>query len=332
MTETTLNATLTDRYIAAVVRTVPEDQRDDVAAELRASIADQIEARTGSGEEPEAAERAVLTELGDPDELAAGYTDRHLYLIGPKYYLIWWRLLKLLLWIVPVCVAAAFALAQVIAGKDVGEVISSTWGILLSVIAHIAFWTTLVFAILDRTTGPKDAGIEPWSLDRLPEPRQKGTALADMIASIVLSVIFIGVIIWDVGFGAAYIDDAGYDGVWMHVLNPELWPVWIVALIVLQLLEIAMAVTVYRRRGWSYGLAAVNAALAAIYAAGTMWLISQDELINPELISALTALGGENLDVVIPATIGFFVVGIAVWDAIDGFLKARRAKAVLIGS
>ncbi len=65
------------------MRTVPEKQRADLSAELRASIADQIDARVESGESRDAAERAVLIELGDPDALAAGYTDRPLHLIGP---------------------------------------------------------------------------------------------------------------------------------------------------------------------------------------------------------------------------------------------------------
>ena len=60
-------ATLTDRYVDAAMRTVPEAQRADLAAELRGSIDDQIEARLGEGEDQASAERAVLTDLGDPD-------------------------------------------------------------------------------------------------------------------------------------------------------------------------------------------------------------------------------------------------------------------------
>ena len=58
--------TLTDRYIDATVRSVPERQRADLSAELRSSIADQIEARVEGGADPAEAERAVLTALGDP--------------------------------------------------------------------------------------------------------------------------------------------------------------------------------------------------------------------------------------------------------------------------
>ena len=36
---------LTDRYVDAAMRTVPEKQRHDLGAELRASIDDQIDAQ-----------------------------------------------------------------------------------------------------------------------------------------------------------------------------------------------------------------------------------------------------------------------------------------------
>ena len=81
------------------MRSVPDKQRDDLAAELRASIADDIDARIDAGEPAADAERAVLSELGDPDKLGAGYAERPLWLIGPRYYLQWRRLVTLLLWV-----------------------------------------------------------------------------------------------------------------------------------------------------------------------------------------------------------------------------------------
>ncbi|KHL10641.1 hypothetical protein CLV56_2098 [Mumia flava] len=316
---------LIDRYVGAVIVAVPEKQRADVAAELRGSIADQVDARSGETASTEEAERAVLTEFGDPVVLAAAYTGRQLYLIGPRYYVAWWRLLTTLLWIVPACVAGVVALGEILSGASAGEVAASTWGVALSVVAHVAFWTTLVFAVLDRTTNPADAGIEPWNPEKLPE-RQGGRGRGDLIASVVMSALFVGALLWDGLHGIARVDGAGYDGEWMHVLDPGLWPGWILALIALQLLEVAVAVAAYARRGWSPRLAAANALLAAAFVVGTVWLIVRDELINPELITALTELGGENLDVVVPAVIGFSVVAIATWDAVDGIVKARRTR------
>jgi hypothetical protein len=71
-------ATLTQRHVAAVACGVPEDQRSDVERDTAAAIADLTEARLAAGEEPDAAERAALLELGDPVRLAAAYSSRPL--------------------------------------------------------------------------------------------------------------------------------------------------------------------------------------------------------------------------------------------------------------
>src|SRR5690606_15582817 len=63
-------ATLTARYIDAVTRSLAPNAQEDVRVELEASIADAVEARLEQGESPDAAERGVLTELGDPAALA----------------------------------------------------------------------------------------------------------------------------------------------------------------------------------------------------------------------------------------------------------------------
>jgi hypothetical protein len=79
-------STLTNRYVWGVLRAVPERQRADLEPEIRVLVADAVEARAASAQGDAAAvERAALTELGDPEILAARYTDRSLHLIGPGY-------------------------------------------------------------------------------------------------------------------------------------------------------------------------------------------------------------------------------------------------------
>ena len=89
--------TLTDRYVWAAARTLPDAQRAEFDRELRERIGDATDALVETGRAPADAERMALVELGDPAALAASYVDRPLQLIGPRYYLTWWRLLKLLL-------------------------------------------------------------------------------------------------------------------------------------------------------------------------------------------------------------------------------------------
>ncbi|MFC9686866.1 HAAS signaling domain-containing protein [Streptomyces sp. NPDC056948] len=106
---------LTDRYVAEVVRRIPADQRGDVADELHATIADTVEARGQA--DSEAAEREVLTEMGDPIRLAAQYADRPLALIGPGFYPTYIRLLTVLLSTVLPVVTAVSAVLDVLDGQ-----------------------------------------------------------------------------------------------------------------------------------------------------------------------------------------------------------------------
>ncbi|WP_442576833.1 permease prefix domain 1-containing protein [Microbacterium sp. F51-2R] len=315
-----MNATLTDRYVDAAMRSVPEKQRDDLSAELRASIDDQIDARVDAGERHEAAERAVLTELGDPDKLAAGYLERPLWLVGPRYYLDWWRLLKLLWAIVPACAAFGVALGETLAGAPLGAIIGSTIGVVVSVIVHVAFWVTIVFVILERT-GHETMDQSAWTPDRLPEPKASGAKLSDLVATLVFLAIGAGFVLWDhfIGWPVG-------DGRTTSFLDPGLWPWWITGLFVLMAAEAALAVTVYARGRWTTGLAYLNLVLDVAIALPALWLISQGLFLNPELLPTVDPDDGAQVTGILNVILGFVFAGIAVWDSIDAFLKAHRAR------
>ncbi|MDY0908749.1 permease prefix domain 1-containing protein [Microbacterium sp. CFBP9034] len=314
--------TLTDRYVDAAMRTVPEAQRDDLAAELRGSIDDQIDARVAEGEERTDAERAVLTDLGDPDKLAAGYTERPLWLIGPRYFLEWWRLLKLLLWIVLPCAAFGIALAQVLAGAGIGEVIGTIVPVLISVTVHLGFWTVLVFAVVERTSR-RDAKTPflPWTVDQLPEPRTRGAGFGDLIASLVFLLFAAGAILWDLLIGFVPSEPG------LSFLDPGLWPTWIIGLFVLMALEAAFAVIVYAVGRWTPWLAVVNGILNIAIAVPALWLLSQGRLINPDYFpTIIPGESGAEVGLIVSTLVGFVIAGAAIWDTIDGGLKAVRAR------
>lgn len=337
-----MTATLTERYISAVTKSLNPTAQDDVRVELEASIADAVEARVDQGEGQMDAERTVLTDLGDPAVLAAGYADRPLYLIGPKYFLTWWRLLKLLLWIVPVTAAAAVALGLTISNAPVGEIIGQTIAVALSVIVHLCFWTTLVFFMLERTGA--DTGMK-WSVDSLPEPQESGVGRGDLIASLVFLGIVAAALLWDhfVGFVVFATGDLdvnrGLDGQTgtMSLLNPELWPWWLSGALALIVLEAALAIAVYARRGWRPGLAVANTVLAVVFTAGALYLLVTGQLVNPDFLAFVADAGGEGFAAgdaeaageggifrILAVLTGVVIVGIAAWDIIDGWRKTRR--------
>ncbi|MGP6176071.1 HAAS signaling domain-containing protein [Microbacterium sp. A196] len=337
-------ATLIERYIAAVTKSLDPTTQEDVRAELEASISAAVEARADQGEKRTDAERAVLTELGDPAVLAAGFADRPLHLIGPKYFLTWWRLLKLLLWIVPVSVAAAVALGLTISNAPVGEIIGQTIAVTLSVAVHLCFWTTLVFFILERTGA--DTGVK-WSVDSLPEPHESGAGRSDLIASLVFLGLAAAALLWDrfVGFVVFSTGDLdvtkglGGQTAAMPFLNPELWPWWLGGALVLIALEAALAIAVYAGRGWHSGLAVFNTVLAIVFASGAIYLLVTGQLMNPDFLAFVVDAGGEGFAAgdaeaageggifrILAVLTGAVIIGVAAWDIIDGWRKARRAQ------
>lgn len=325
-----MTATLSERYISATIRSLAPDTQDDVRAELEASIADAVEARVDQGEAPADAERAVLTELGDPDILAAGYADRPLHLIGPKYYLTWWRLLKLLLWIVPICVIGGMTLGLLLSGEGIGETIGQVVPVVLQVIVHLCFWTTLVFVVLERTGA--DTGVK-WDVDQLPEIQQDGAGRSELIASLVFLGIAAVAVIWDRIRGFF---PTGGDPI--AILNPQLWQWWISLLFGLIVLEAVFAIVLFRRRRWTTALAVLNTVLALAFAAWVLIPLLRGELVNPEFLAFVADAGGDGFAVgdagaadnggifrILGILVGSGVAAGVVWDIVDGWRKARRA-------
>lgn len=311
--------TYTERYISAATRALPERSRADLVAELEASIGDAVAARVKTGEPAEAAERAVLLDLGDPAKLAADYADRPLTLIGPRYFLDWWRLLKLLLWAAPLVVVAVQVAVQVLAGYAVGEIIGSAAVTVVMVIVQVGFWVTFVFALLEWTQPRGRAPLLPWSLDHLPELREPGLGRVDMMASLVFLVLTAGAIAWDRFVGFVRVDGEG-----VPVLDPALWPGGISVLFLAMAAEAALAIAVYRKGRWTPLLAAVNTVLAVAVAVPVIVLLVGGMLLNPAF-TELIAPGEEAARITVAIVI--IVTGaVAAYDAFDGWFKVWRDR------
>lgn len=314
---------LTDRYVWAAARTIPEAQRPEFDRELRERIGDASDALIETGTSPDDAERAALTELGDPAALAALYVDRPLHLIGPRYFLAWWRLLKLLFAVVLPFAALGVAIAQAVAGTSIGGIVGAVVGITISVGVHIAFWTTLVFAVLERTPTPAGRrGFDmPWTLDMLPalpEPG-KGSRGAELIASVVLLVVFAAAIVAQ-QFGIPWVPELEF----VPILDPALWSFWLPYFLALIGLEVLFAVGVYVW-GWNWWLAGANVVLNVAFTIPALWLFLTGQLINPAALDVMRWPWGDSGPVIV-AMIVVVVIAASLWDIVEGFIKAARAR------
>ncbi|MEU1586792.1 permease prefix domain 1-containing protein [Micromonospora sp. NPDC005710] len=310
--------TLTNRYLAATLRSVPTQRRDELATELRASIEDMIEDRTSGGADPTAAEREVLTELGNPDELAARYADRRLQLIGPTYYLIWLRLLKLLLSFIPALAGTVVTIVKVAEGGGFGA-IGPGIVVAMQVAVQITFWLTVVFAIIERTQTAVD--LPTWTVDQLPDaPAQRRIPLADTIASVIMLAVTIAYLPFQ--HFQSWVD--GADGENIPILDPALWSFWLPALIVVLAAGAVVEIVKYRIGRWTWTLFGIRAVLNLAFAVPLMWLALSDRLLNPALAERLSWLAEPDNRNVLGATIAAGAAVVAIWDLIDTALKTRR--------
>lgn len=317
----TSTATVTERYVWVAARMLPEPQRAEFSRELRERIADTIDARIERGASAADAEHAALIELGDPAALASTYLDRPLQLIGPRYFLTWWRLLRLLLVIVVPISAAGVLAAQLIAGETVGGAILSATGTALAVAVHLGFWTTLVFAIIERTPGTPS--LTTWTPEQLPPLHEEHRAgrLGDLIASVVFLGLFAAAIVWQ-QFGVVWFDGVRQP---IPVLNADLWPFWIPYFLLLLLLEVLFAIAIYLR-GWNWALAGINVVLNVAFAVPALWLFLTGRLLDPALLEAMKWPWNEAATTATVTSIVIVVIAASTWDVIDGFVKAWRGS------
>lgn len=314
-----MTSTLTERYVWAVVRIAPENQRSELDREVRALVADATEAHANAAEP----ERDALSELGDPERLAARYLDRPLALIGPTYYLLWRRLLRLLLLVVTPIATLGIGLGQFFAGAGAGEIVASMFSGAMSVIVYLSFWLTVVFVTIDRRMGGRP--MMEWTPDQLPEvpASTHSSALAELVGTTVFLAVGLALLV-----GQQFVSVfAGADGEALPFLDPQLWSFWLWWLIGIILIEVGFAVVVFRR-GWSHPLAAANVVLNLAFAVPAVWLLSTSAAINPAFARAVAERTDSNFTEAMSVTLAITVVAvvvIAAWSIIDGFLRARRA-------
>jgi hypothetical protein len=317
---------LTERYLAAALRGIPEKKRTDVERELRSSIADAVEDRVGAGEERAGAEKAVLEGLGDPTRLAAGISGSRLYLIGPELFVEYRQLLlTLLVIIVPIVGIIQFGVA-IWQGEDfLAALIAGAAGA-WTVTLHLAFWVTLVFALVDRLDAARDAREEisgaegRWTVDRLPALATGRVGAGETVGEVVTSLITIGFLVF-LSSNSWVVDVAGES---IPLFSPA-WTQWLPALIGVLVLIAGLQVIVFLVGRWTLLLASVFAVLELAFAIPVVVLAWTGTLINPAFAEAVgwPELAEGSGWVMILVALG--VAAVTAWEIVDAFRRARRA-------
>lgn len=301
--------TLTERYVNAAVAGLPESQRDDVAKELRASVTDAIEDLTASGLSHEQAELRALTDLGDPAVLAESFGGRPRHLIGPDYFSQYSGLLRTLLLVVVPIVGLATLAAQALAGISPVSALFSALGVMFQVGVQIAFWVTVVFAVLERSHSPVPA--RNWTPGDLPDVVEHRIGLGETVAGIGMLMVLMWALLWQRDHWLVTVGGAE-----VPVLNPAVWTPWLVLLLAVVAASIVLEIVTYRVGRWTVPLAVVNTGLNIAFVAIVTGLWTAGTLLTPGVADLVP--GG--LLNVLP----WIVVGIAVLDTVDSWRGAAR--------
>lgn len=315
-----MRSTLTDRYVWAVTRQLPSDQRHDIEAELRSTISDMSEV---------AGERGALVELGDPALLAASYRSGGRVLIGEVLYPEYIRQLRRWLAVV-VPILSALAAVGAALGDDptVGSVVVGALGGAATAVVQVSFWVTVVFALIERF-GPGEsstdrAGWDPDDLEDVPAEPQVG--LTEAVGEVVITLILISVLFIQRSWSP--VQDADGDSV--PVLDPDLWlgPMW--AAIALLIAGAAVVVIAHLRGAWSWPLATATAAIDLALFALVAWAAFSEQLVNPAFLAGLS----DDLDrttALTPSPIVITVVAgaLLLWDACDALRSAGRPRGAV---
>lgn len=318
--------TLTDRYVWAVTRGVPHDRRQAVGVRLRSDLEASIADKRAAGADAASAEKATIVDFGDPDRRAAEVSGRPGYLIGPAYFFDYRRTMIIVLSAVTPSVFGALLLVQAMAGSDVWAALFSALSVAVTVAVQVAFWLTVAFAVIDRTSGSRRRESRTWDPADLPEVPTAKVGLGETIFAVLAYLLFIGLMVWQQNIWV--VESAGGEST--PVLDPALWSFWLPWFIVLAVLEMVFALVLYAIGHWTWALAWVNVGLNLAFAVPAVMLVATDQVLSTQF----RAVFAEVMPVLemFLRVIPFVIVGVAVLDIVDGFRKARRAgRAALTG-
>jgi hypothetical protein len=318
---------LTERYLAAALRGIPERQRPDVEGELRSSIADAVEDRVAAGEDRAGAEKAVLEGLGNPARLAAEYAGRPLYLIGPELYLVWRHVLLRLAGVVVPVVLAVLTAVELMGGAGYADALVDGIGGAITVGVHLAFWVTVVFAFLERADAARETRTEivgaagRWTVDMLPEQAAERVGIGEMVGEVFSTLLTIGGLLFLRNLSS--VTDAS--GAAVPVFDPALTTFWFPILIAILAAIAVLQVLVYIVGRWTIPLAIGFAVLEVAFAAPVIVLALNGTLINPTFAAEIGWPPLAERDGIVMLAIAAATTLVTAWEIFDAFRRARRA-------
>lgn len=292
---------LIEIYIHEVTRRLPENNREDIALELRSTIEDML-----PDDYNEKEVKAALEKLGNPVILASEYRDKPMHLIGPRYFDLYVTLLKM---IIPI--AVVISLIAMTADYLIGysgdqstltiiiNIFSKGIASIIEVGIQVFFWLTITFAIIERTDTGKDGHPlttkwKKWTPEDLKNFSQIHKKKAITNFEVFKNLMWIA--IWATFyFNAEHLIGvySGREGA-LEFVAPAfnqyvLVDYWPIILVVIGL-EVALEIYKLIKRQWTRGLALSTMALELIVIIAFAVILRNPNLFNQDFISYMSDL------------------------------------------
>lgn len=187
---------LVERYVDEVGQNLPEKMRTDIENEIRSLIEDRLSDRCAEQNLQEPNEeiiKEILAELGSPEAVAAAYLpDR--YLVGPKNFSLFWRIVKFALLGFGIALLVSFVVQVFIPD---GQKVSTIEAFLELIAGYLQgglqiFGTVvLIFALIEWGQRKADVRLNLWTPQFLEEPAPQKVSRAGQIWDAIFAVAFL---------------------------------------------------------------------------------------------------------------------------------------------
>lgn len=332
---------LKERYIYAVTQKLAPSQRKDIAEELRGLIDDMLEERTLGKPATGSDLEEILIELGNPKELAQKYRGTNKFLIGPELFDSYMLVLKIVMVTVASLIGVGFVIHIIF---NPVSILDHFIDFIVSIVTGLptAFgWTTLSFALAERFSDIKAKDLQfegDWKPSELPIiPNKKGKInRSEPILGIIFYTIALLFFTFSMNYFGIWIFNDGFTGT-VPFINEDanfLFLLFIIVVLGFGILKDSLKL-IYGR--WNTLLVVFTFILNSISLIAVILIITQPDFWNPNFMQQLVQHnllvdGSGAYEVVttiwnqttkwVPIV---FAIGL-VWDAIDGFIKVRKAN------
>lgn len=187
---------LIERYLQAVKGYLPEDQQNDIVAELKDGLLSQVEDREAElGRKMNADEyAAIIKQSGHPMLVASRFQSQQ-YLVSPAMFPFWWASMKITLLVVGLVYVVLAGVSMITNSKPIQTLLQSTNGFFDTALFYAAV-VTLVFWLFERNQ-VRFGFLENWNPTKLaPVAPRSSISRGETMFDLVFEVIFV---LWWVG-------------------------------------------------------------------------------------------------------------------------------------